>query len=271
MKRRAAIALVWLGAILWLTPLLGAFAVSLRSNDDLVTRGFWSIPKEITLSNYIRAWEQAGVSRYLKNSFLITIPAIVGILFFSSMAAYGFVRFRLRFGRGLYYLFIIGMLLPFQMLMLPVFELANRLHLYDTLWGLILFHVSFELGFGVFILRNFMKTIPESLFDSAMVDGASEWVMYRKISLPLTLPALAALATLEFTWIFNDYFWALVLVRRDALKPVTTGLSTLMGRYATDWPVVVSGGILAAIPTLLVFLLLQRYFIGGLTLGATKG
>jgi len=271
MKRLFVLALVWIGALVWLMPLIGALAVSLRTNEDLVSRGFWSVPEKLTLANYIRAWEQAGVSQYLKNSFLITIPAIAGILFFSSMAAYGLVRFRMRFGKGLYYLFIAGMLLPFQMLMLPVFELANKLHLYDTLWGLILFHISFELGFGVFILRNFMRTIPQSLFDSAMVDGASEWVMYRKISLPLTLPALAALATLEFTWIFNDYFWALVLVRRDALKPVTTGLSTLMGRYATEWPVVVSGGILAAIPTLVVFLLLQRYFIGGLTLGATKG
>lgn len=269
--RKISIALIWIGALLWLTPLIGAFLVSFRTNDDLVSRGFWSLPRELTLENYIQAWHQAGISRYLKNSFLITIPALAGILIFSSMAAYGLVRFRWRYGKLVYYTFIAGMLLPYQMLMLPVFELANKLGVYDSLWGLILFHISFELGFGVFILRSFMRSIPEALFDSAMVDGASEWLMYRKIALPLTLPALAALATLEFTWIFNDYFWALVLVRREALKPVTTGLSTLMGRYATNWPLVVSGGIMAAVPTLVVFLLLQRYFIGGLTVGATKG
>ncbi|MEA3311898.1 MAG: carbohydrate ABC transporter permease [candidate division WOR-3 bacterium] len=262
---------VWIGALLWLIPLIGALFISLRTQEDMSTYGFWAFPESVTLQNYKNAWSQAGMSKYLRNSFIITLPAVGGMLLFSSMAAYGLVRFRLRYGQSLYYIFIIGMLLPYQMLMLPVFKLANQLGVYDSYWGLILFHTSFQLGFGVFVLRNFMRTIPASLFDSARVDGATEWIMYRRIALPLTLPSLAALATLEFTWIFNDYFWALVLVRRDVFKPVTTGLSTLMGRYATNWPLVVAGAMLAALPTMVVFLALQRYFIGGLTMGATKG
>ncbi|MEZ4629501.1 MAG: carbohydrate ABC transporter permease [Deinococcales bacterium] len=271
--RRANIALiiVWIGAILWLVPLLGALLTSLRSADDLNTRGFWALPKAISLDNYIEAWNRAGISQYLGNSFIITLPSLFGMLFLSSLCAYALIRFRFKLNKPLYFLFIGGMLLPFQILMLPVFKLANTLGLYDTYWALILFHTAFQIGFCTFVLRNFMKSIPMSLFESAVIDGANEWTIYNRIALPLIVPALAALATLEFTWVFNDYLWALVLVNRDELKPVTTGLSTLMGQYNNDWPLIVAGSLLATIPTLIVFFALQRYFIGGLTMGATKG
>lgn len=263
--------IVWIGAIIWLIPIVGGFITSLRTMDDLNTNGFWAIPRELTFDNYREAWTRAGISNYLGNSFIITLPALAGMLFFSSMCAYALVRFRFRFSRALYFLFIGGMLLPFQILMIPVFRLSNDLNIYDTYWALILFHTAFQLGFCTFVLRNFMRTIPTSLFESAVIDGANEWTIYRRIGLPLVVPALAALATLEFTWVFNDYLWALVLVNRDELKPVTTGLSTLLGQYINNWPLIVAGSLLATVPTLVVFFALQRYFIGGLTMGATKG
>ncbi len=268
---RWIVAIVWIGAIIWLIPIVGAFVTSLRTMDDLNTNGFWAIPREFTLGNYTEAWTRAGISRYLLNSFIITLPALAFMLFFSSMCAYALVRFRFRLSKFLYFLFIGGMLLPFQILMIPVFRLSNDLNIYDTYWALILFHTAFQLGFCTFVLRNFMRTIPTSLFESAVIDGANEWTIYRRIGLPLVVPALAALATLEFTWVFNDYLWALVLVNRDELKPVTTGLSTLLGQYINNWPLIVAGSLLATIPTLVVFFALQRYFIGGLTMGATKG
>jgi len=260
---RWIVAIVWIGAIIWLIPIVGM--------DDLNTNGFWAIPRELTLNNYTEAWSRAGISNYLANSFIITIPALIFMLFFSSMCAYALVRFRFRLNKFLYFLFIGGMLLPFQILMIPVFRLSNDLNIYDTYWALILFHTAFQLGFCTFVLRNFMRTIPTSLFESAVIDGANEWTIYSRIGLPLVVPALAALATLEFTWVFNDYLWALVLVNRDELKPVTTGLSTLLGQYINNWPLIVAGSLLATIPTLIVFFALQRYFIGGLTMGATKG
>ena len=262
---------VWLGAILWLVPLIGGFITSFRTMDDLNSNGFWTFPRSFTFSNYAEAWQQAGISDYLLNSFIITIPSLIGMLFLSSMCAYALIRFRFRLNKALYFLFIAGMLLPFQILMLPVFRLSNDLNVYDSYWALILFHTAFQLGFCTFVLRNFMKTIPTSLFESAVIDGANEWTIFGRIGLPLVVPAFAALATLEFTWIFNDYLWALVLVQKDSLKPVTTGLSTLMGQYINNWPLIVAGSLLAVVPTLIIFFVLQRYFIGGLTMGATKG
>jgi multiple sugar transport system permease protein len=133
-----------------------------------------------------------------------------------------------------------------------------------------LIHTAFQLGFCTFVLRNFMKTVPSEIFDAARVDGCSEFRSYWQIMLPLSLPALAALATLEFTWIFNDYLWAIILLQSDTLKPVTAGLATLKGQFNTDWPVITAGAIIATLPTLIVFVFLQRYFIQGLTLGSNK-
>ena len=116
-----------------------------------------------------------------------------------------------------------------------------------------------------------MRTVPPSLFESAVIDGATEWTIFRRIAFPLMLPGLAALATLEFTWIFNDFLWALVLIQDTHLKPVTTGLANLRGQFTTDYPLIVAGSLVATIPTLIVFFGLQRYFIQGLTVGATKG
>ena len=161
-------------------------------------------------------------------------------------------------------------MLPFQLLMLPVFKISNFLRIYDTYFALIMMHMAFQLGFCTFFLRNFMMTIPHQLGEAARIDGCSEFGIYGRIYLPLSLPAMAAVGTLEFTWIFNDYLWALVLLKNNDLKPVTTGLSTLQGEYFTSWNVLISGSLLAAIPTIIVFIFLQRYFIEGLTMGSSK-
>jgi multiple sugar transport system permease protein len=152
-----------------------------------------------------------------------------------------------------------------------VFRLTDALHIYNTYWAVIVFHTAFQLGFCTFVLRNYMRTIPGELLEAARMDGCSEFRIYSQIMMPLTLPAVAAVATLEFTWIFNDFLWALILIQNNALKPVTTGLASLQGQYRMDWTVIISGSLLAALPTVIVFLLLQRYFVAGLTLGATKG
>jgi multiple sugar transport system permease protein len=169
------------------------------------------------------------------------------------------------------FVFVAGMMLPFQILLLPVFRLMNIIGLYNTYWALIIFHTAFQLGFCTFVLRNYMRTIPGEILEAARMDGCSEFRVYSQIMMPLTLPAMAALATLEFTWIFNDFLWALILIQDDKLKPVTTGLAALRGQYVMDWTVIVAGSLIATVPTILVFLFLQRYFIAGLTLGATKG
>jgi len=268
--RTAGFVLLVLVALVWLTPFIAALITSVRDNDDLIVNGFISLPRQINLGNFKVAWERGGLNKYLPNSFIITLPALVGTLFLSSLSAYALARFRFRGNRLLLFLYIGGTMLPFQVLLLPVFRLTDALGLYDTHLGIILFHTAFQLGFCTFLLRNYMRTVPGEILEAARIDGCGEFRIWWQIMLPLTVPALAALATLEFTWIFNDYLWAIVLLRSDDLKPVTAGLATLQGQYVMDWTVIISGALLAAIPTVLVFIFLQRYFIGGLTLGATK-
>jgi multiple sugar transport system permease protein len=257
-------------ALFWLLPVFAALMTSFRTMDDIATRGFWSLPTDLSLRNFETAWVNARVSKYLLNSFIITLPALLGMLFLSSLGAFALARYRFKANLLVYFTFVAGTMLPFQILMLPVFRLTNRLGLYDTYGALILIHTAFQLGFCTFVLRNFMRTVPTDILDAARVDGCSDFRIYWQIVLPLTLPALAALATLEFTWVFNDYLWAIILLRSDTLRPVTAGLATLRGQYNTDWPVITAGALLATIPTLVVFTFLQRYFIQGLTLGSGK-
>ncbi|MGB1252593.1 MAG: carbohydrate ABC transporter permease [Candidatus Promineifilaceae bacterium] len=256
--------------VLYMTPFLGALITSVRTMDDITLNGFWSIPREISLENYGEAWTGARVDRYLLNSFIITIPALFATIFLSSLSAYALARHKFRGNRFIYFMYVAGTMLPFQILLLPVFYLTRNVGLYDSYLGVILIHTAFQLGFCTFVLRNFMRTLPGEVMDAARIDGCSEWGIYHRIVMPLTIPGIAAVATLEFTWIFNDYIWALMLMSSDSIKPITAGLSTLQGQYISNWPLIVAGALLGALPTILVFLALQRYFIGGLTLGAVK-
>lgn len=256
--------------LIWLIPMFSALYTSIRVQGDLTRNGFWSLPSEITLSNFGTAWERGMVGTYLGNSFIITIPSLIGMLFLSSLAAYALARYKFKGNMLLYFMFVAGTMLPFQILLLPVFYLTTRLGLYNQYGGLILIHTAFQLGFCTFVLRNFMRTVPGEILEAARIDGAGEFRLYWRIMMPLSLPALAALATLEFTWIFNDYLWAIVLISSANKKPVTAGVAALKGQFNTDWPVLVAGALVATLPTVFVFTFLQRYFIQGLTLGSGK-
>ena len=256
--------------LLYMMPLFSAVVASLRTQDDISLNGFWSIPEEITFQNYPEAWTGGRVNKYLLNSFIITIPALTATIFLSSLSAFALARYRFPGNRLIYFMYVAGTMLPFQILLLPVFILTNKLGLYDTYSAVIMIHIAFQLGFCTFVLRNFMRTLSGEIMDAARIDGASEFGIYWRIALPLSLPGIAAVATLEFTWIFNDYIWALILIQDDALKPVTAGLAGLQGQFSTNWPLVVAAALMAAVPTLIVFFVLQRYFIGGLMLGSGK-
>ena len=256
--------------LLYMMPLFSAVVASLRTQDDISLNGFWSIPEEFTFQNYPEAWTDGRVNKYLLNSFIITIPALTATIFLSSLSAFALARYRFPGNRLIYFMYVAGTMLPFQILLLPVFILTNKLGLYNTYSAVIMIHIAFQLGFCTFVLRNFMRTLSGEIMDAARIDGASEFGIYWRIAMPLSLPGIAAVATLEFTWIFNDYIWALILIQDDALKPVTAGLAGLQGQFSTNWPLVVAAALMAAVPTLIIFFALQRYFIGGLMLGSGK-
>lgn len=256
--------------LVWLLPVFASLMTSFRTMDDISINGFWTIPETLTTDKFTQAWDQANIRQYLVNSFIITIPSLVGMLFLSSMSAYALARFKFRGNLLIYFTYVAGTMFPFQILLLPVFRLTNELKIYNTHGALIMIHIAFQLGFCTFMLRNFMRTVPGEILDAARVDGCGEFRIYLQMMLPLSLPSLAALGTLEFTWVFNDYLWALMLTSSRHLQPITAGLATLQGQYTTDWPVITAGALLATLPTVFVFIFLQRYFIEGLTLGSGK-
>ncbi len=226
--------------------------------------------------------------RYFLNSLIIVVPAVLLVLFLASMMAFAVSRYSWRFNLIFLLIFTAANLLPPQVIITPLYRIFLRLWLptdvgvagfpsdnglfYQQYIGIIAIHVAFQLGFCTFVLSNYMKTIPRELNEAAVVDGASIWKSYRSVIMPLTRPALAALATLQVTWVYNDFFWALVLMSgKGAKMPITSALNNLKGQFFTDYNLLAAGAVLVAIPTLIVFFALQKQFISGLTLGSTKG
>ena len=269
-------------AILWLAPLAWAVFTSFRPYDDTATHGYVSVPHTLSLVNYRNAWEQGQIPLHFVNSMIITLPAIVLILLFSSSVAFVVSRYSFWFNVPLLIFFMAANLLPQQVIITPLYQLYLRIGLpgwlsggsglmYDSFFGLIAINVAFQVGFCTFVLSNYMRTIPRSLGEAARVDGAGALRQFFGIILPLCKPALAALATLEFTWIYNDFLWAVVLMGSGDKRPITSSLTNLQGTFFTDTNLISAASVLVALPTVLVFLALQRHFVGGLTLGANKG
>lgn len=257
---------------LWLVPILIAVFTSLKSMDEIMSSPrMWAPPKVVVFANFAEVWTKVGMARYVLNTFIITIPSVVGALLISSLGAFALAFYRFRLNKTVLIIFITGMLIPFQMLLIPVYRFSDAMGLINTYPGIILFHIAFQLGFCTFFLRNFMKQIPFSLVEAPRIDGASDFFIYRKIILPLSISSMAALAVLEFTWIWNDLLWSLILLQEDKLKPVTLGLANMQGEFISNYNMIAAGSIIAAGAPLLIFLLFQRYFISGLTVGAEKG
>ena len=258
--------------LVWLLPLIAVMLTSMRTFEDVLAGNYWTYPEETALiSNYMAVFEGGKMGRFFLNSLIITLPTVFGTLFLSSLAGYSLAMHRFKLNLLVFAMFIAGNFVPYQILMIPVRNISIEMGMYNTHLGLIIFHIAFQTGFCTFFLRNFIKELPFELIEAARADGATEWTIYRKIILPLIIPALAALGVLEFTFIWNDYFWALVLTQGDTVKPITVGLDVLRGQWTTSWNLVSAGSVVAALPPVIMFFILQRQFIHGLTFGAVKG
>ena len=280
-RGRTATVLMAVLALIWLFPLLWALFNSFRTyaytqRNGYLSWGGW------TFDNYTTAWQRADFGLHFKNSMIITIPAVLLTLLLASMMAFVLARFSYRFNLTLLGIFLAANLLPPQALLVPMFKIYERIPLptamsdtgllLGSFWGLIAVNVAFQLGFCTFVLSNYMKTIPFEIYESAQMDGASVWRQYWQLTMPLVRPALAALGTLQFTWIYNEFFWATVLLGGRGEKfPITSSLNNLRGQFFSDTNLVAAGSIVVALPVLIVFFLLQKQFVSGLTLGATKG
>lgn len=268
-------------SVLWLIPLLWTVFTALRPKSAIDEHGYWSLKGSFNFDNFSTAWKQAGLQTYFVNSLIITVPSVLLTIGLASMMAFAVSRFQWRFNLTLLIMFTAGNLLPPQVLAAPLYAMFKHTplpysvsdsgSLLNTYYGVIAVDVAFQVGFCTFVLSNYMKALPEDLTEAALVDGAGVWRQYRAIILPLCRPALAALGTLEVIWIYNDFFWPLLFIQSGDRLPITTGVKNLQGDFLSNYNLIAAGATITVIPTLVVYLLLQRQFIAGLTLGASKG
>jgi multiple sugar transport system permease protein len=268
-------------AILWLFPIAYAIYTSFRPYGETNRLGYVSFGGTYNLDNYLNAWNRADLPHYFLNTVIIVVPAVILVLLLASMAAFVMARYSWRANVLMLMIFTALNLLPPQIIITPLFKMYLALPMipplsdngtfYDQYFGIVLIHIAFQMGFCTFVLSNYMKTLPRELNEAAVVDGASVWTTYRRVIMPLTKPALAALATLEVTFIYNDFFWALILMKPGPKLPITTAINNLSGQFFTDNNLVAAGAVLIALPTIIVYILLQKQFVGGLSLGSTKG
>ena len=282
--RRAGLHLFLIAlALLFAWPMLDAVYMSLRPYGEIVINpnGPFSLPGTLNLNNYTAVWNSQNLPGFYWNTAVITIPAVLLTLWISSMLAFAIAKYSWRFNLVVLMIFTAGNLLPPQVIIVPLYRLylllpvppplsGNGL-MYDQFIGLILIHTTFQTGFCTFVLSNYMKTLSKELVEAAQIDGAGVFTIYSRVILPLCRPAMAAMATLLFTWIYNDFFWAMMLFGTGNKRPITAALNNLSGTYFTDPTQIAAISVMAGVPTILLYMFLQRYFIRGLTLGSTKG
>lgn len=257
--------------ILWLLPLIAVAMFSIKPAADFANGNYWGWPSSFEgFTNYGKVFFESNMPRYLLNSVFITVPTVLGAIALSSMAGFALGIYRFKGNLLIFFMFIAGNFVPFQILMVPVRDLTISLGMYDTIWGLVLFHIAFQTGFCTLFMRNFIRALPFPLIEAARVEGVAEWRIFFYVVLPLTKPALAALAVLIFTFIWNDYFWAVVLTQGPSAQPVTAGITEFNSQFRAAYHLMSAGSIVAALPPVAMFFLMQKHFIAGLTLGAVK-
>ncbi|MQY58956.1 MAG: ABC transporter permease subunit [Clostridia bacterium] len=265
-------------AVLWLIPTIGVLITSFRPAQDIANSGWWTVlgsifdSARLTLRNYNVVLSRLGVGRAFLNSFIITIPATIIPLSIALLAAYalGWMKF---FGRTFVFMALIALLVvPLQMTFIPVLRIFNKSGLAGSFPGIWLAHSGYGLPLAIYMLYNSISGLPEELFDSASIDGASSFHTFLHIVLPLSVPIIASLAIFQFLWVWNDLLVALIyLGGTPDVAPITVQISSLVGSYGQDWELLTAAVFISIIPSLIIFFSLQRYFVRGILAGSVKG
>ena len=256
--------------LILLVPIFGACSIAFRLNKDIIREGFWVLPNPPTLKNFIYVFSEGKILSFFINTLIVTSLATGLSIFMGFLTGYAFGKLPFKGGNILYVIVIAGMFFPPQVVLIPLFKLFNAVHLLDNLAALVIVHVGFGIPVCTLMMSNFFRDIPDELRQSAMIDGCNEWRILFKIMLPLSKPAITALAILQFTWIWNDFLWPLVLIKTESRMTIQMGIMQLRGQYGLAWGNQAAACLIATIPTFLIFLFMQKYFIHGLTMGAVK-
>ena len=249
-------------------PFIGIFLLAFKDTSELVN-GPFALPQIWHFENFVEAWQGARFGEYFTNSVIVVIPAVAIAVVLALMSGYAFGTMRFRGEQFLLLLILLGLMVPFEAVIIPVWQLMGALNMRDTYWALILPQVALSFAFGTFWMRAHFKGLPEDLIDAAVVDGCSSWGVLWRIMLPLSTPALLSLIVLLFMWTWNEFLLVLVLASGERWT-LPVGLALLRGRYATNITVMAAGAIMMSLPVIIIYVIFQRHFIRGLVSGALK-
>lgn len=263
-------ALLTLVLLIALAPIMLMWMSAFKTRQQISVNPL-ALPTSLTLTNLTQAWTVGRFGQYVTNSILVTIPVVLGVVALSALAGYGFARFRFWGHQLIFYAFLIGLMVPFQSIMIPLYFNIKNLGLLGTYWAMILPAIGLGLPFGIFLLQSFFRGLPHELGDSARVDGCNEFQVFWRVLLPLARPAVSSLVVFQFMWTWNAYLMPLLLLNQEALRPITLGLMFFQGRYTSDYALISAGVTIVTLPIILVYIVMQRQFLRGLTAGALRG
>jgi raffinose/stachyose/melibiose transport system permease protein len=271
-RRRAAVVshiILVIYAILVILPLLFVVYLSVKSISGILATPL-SLPSKIQTENYSQAWSSGDLGRYLINTIVVAVVTVAVILLFSSLAAYVIARYRFRGNQLLYLFFVSGLALPIQIIAVPLFILVKDLGLLNTLPSLVLVFAAGGTSFSVFLLVNFMRTIPKELQEAAVVDGAGPLQVYWHVVLPLVRPVLGIVAIFEFITAWKEFFLPLLLIQNPNDMTVPVGILSFVGQYSTEWQLLLAALVIVSLPTLIGFIFVAKQFRRNLLAGGVK-
>lgn len=257
-------------AAIWLAPVIFIIFTSLKTAREITTSSAFAPPGEWYVQNYVEAWARGDFTTTFRNSIVITFVKVPVSLLLSAMAAYALARIRLAWTRAIFLFFVFGTMIPFQVMLAPIFKLVNSFGLIDTYIGVILPYIAFGVPYQVFILYGFFRAIPKELSEAAYIDGASHFLIFRRIFLPVSIPVLVALLILDFVSTWNEFAIALVILQDPDRWTLPLGLMSFQGQFFSDYGELNAAIVMTVLPATIVYLIFQRYFVSGLTAGAVK-
>ena len=256
---------------LWFVPILTIFLSSIKSQPDLYSgMGLFDLPEKIHWQNYVDAWRIGKLGIYMRNGLYVSLIKVPLGIFVEAMAAFALTRLPIKNKTLIFLYFLLGMMLPAQIALVPINIIFNKLGLIDTYIGLFYVYIGFGTGFGILILRGYFKTIPIELDEAAIMDGCNRWQLFFKVILPISMPALGTLFIIDFLGTWNEFILASVIIYDTNMKTVSTGLMNFIGEYSVNQGVLSAGVLISIIPVLIVFVIFQRYIVEGMS-GAVKG
>lgn len=250
-------------------PIFLMIISSFKENAEIFTSPL-SLPTSFSLDNYIEVWEVVNFSNYILNSIVVSASSVFLVLFVSSLAGYYLSRYRFKWNPYFLAFFMIGLMLPMKLAVIPLYMTMLKLGLVDTLFALIFIYVAGGIPFAVFLFYGFFRTVPRALEDSARLDGCNEFQVYYRIVLPIMKPAISIVGIVNLINVWNDFFYPLIFIRTDALSTIPLGMLTLFGEYDTQWNLLFAGLTLSSLPMIIAFLFASRQFMDSLTEGAVK-